>query len=77
MKFRQASVNLKDVPIGTPCISELDYDDGVENPVRIVPVERNRTHVKVFRFYPVKNTKDEVFLINTMRVCPKEDENGN
>jgi hypothetical protein len=74
MKFQYKSMSLRDVPPGTICIGELDYDNQTLNPVKYIPQEKLGNYVTALKIDPKTASSEEIKLIGSMKVCPQMQE---
>lgn len=72
LRFQQQSVLLKDAPVGVVCITEMDFDNQVTNPVRYLVKEHQGSKVFVMKVDPKTATSEDIVLSATSKMCLQE-----
>ena len=70
-QFDRETILLENVPIGTPCVSDLDIDLNTRYPEIIIQSGRDGYRVIASVVNSQTSKSEERLIIGRMRVCPK------
>lgn len=72
MKFQSELTKLGEVPVGVQCMGEVDVDFNEGRGYVLIPVRKVGRRVEVIRVHTVTAERDEVTLVDTVRVFIRE-----